>query len=286
MFTRLLAASLALLLCCASPGHAAPPVAAIVPETLHAPGGGQVWVYLPRNASAGAKLPCVLIAPAGSRMFHGMTLGDGDKPEHLPWVAAGFAVVSYDISGPFPEESSDDELVIRAVSAFMKARFGVNDGLAALDTALAKYPQIDPSRVYVVGHSSAATLSLQLAAASDRFKGCVSFAPVLDVATHLKPVLPTLDQAVPGFAEAVRAASPLSHVDAIHCPVFLFRAEDDDKGTPAAPMGAYRDALRANGTTVEYVTVPTGGHYDSMIKQGQPKAIAWIKTLDQKAAKQ
>ena len=50
-------------------------------------------------------------------------------------------------------------------------------------------------------------------------------------------------------------------------------------------MEAYRDALRAHGTTVEYVTVPTGGHYDSMIKQGQPKAIAWIKALDQKQPK-
>ena len=273
------------LLSCTTTVHAAPSATAIVPETLHAPGGGQVWVYLPRNPPASTKLPCVLIAPAGSRMFHGMTLGEGDKPEHLPWVAAGFAVVSYDISGPFPEETSDDDKIIQAVTAFRNAKFGVSDGLAALDTALAKYPQLDPGRVYVVGHSSAATLSLQLAAASDRFKACVSFAPVLDVAGHLKSVLPTLDQAVPGFAEAVRAASPASRVDAIHCPVFLFRAEDD-KGTPATTMEGYRDALRAHGTSVEYVTVPTGGHHDSMIKQGQPKAIAWIKALDQKPSKQ
>ncbi len=285
MFTRLLTPALALLLCSVLSSQAAPPATAVAPEELHAPGGGRVWVYLPKNTPAGTKLPCVLIAPAGSRMFHGMLLGDGDKPEHLPWVAAGFAVVSYDISGPYPEEPAGDDQIIQAVTAFMQAKFGVSDGLAALDTALAKYPQIDPSRLYVVGHSSAATLSLQLAASSDRFKACVSFAPVLDVAMHLKPVLPTLDRAVPGFAEAVRAASPVSRVDAIRCPVFLFRAEDD-RGTPAATTETYRDALRAHGTTVEYVTVPTGGHYDSMIKQGQPKAIAWIKALDQKPPKQ
>ena len=61
----------------------------------------------------------------------------------------------------------------------MKARFGVSDGLTALDAALAKYPQIDPKRVYVAGHSSAGTLALQLAAAApDRLKACVAFAPI------------------------------------------------------------------------------------------------------------
>src|SRR2546421_9952533 len=30
-----------------------------------------VWIYMP-NVPGTAKLPCVLIAPAGSRLFHGM----------------------------------------------------------------------------------------------------------------------------------------------------------------------------------------------------------------------
>ena len=264
------------------PRHLPPP---LPPEELHAPGGGRVRVYLPKNPPVGAKLPCVLIAPAGSRLFHGMLLGDGDKPEHLPWVAAGFAVVSYDISGPFPEEQGDDEPVIRAVTAFMKARFGVSDGLAALDAALAKYPQIDPKRVYVVGHSSAGTLALQLAeAAPDRFKACVAFAPITDVGEHLKEALPMLDGAVPGFADAIRKASPSSLVDAFQCPVFLFHAADDANVSTASVV-AFKDALVARHKTVEYVSVPSGGHYDSMIQQGVPKAIAWVKALDQKQPK-
>ena len=281
---RFFAAALALLLPLAT-GRAKTPPSSVAPAELHAPGGGNVWVYLPLGAPASAKLPCVLIPPAGSRLFHGMTLGESDKPEQLPWVAAGFAVVSFDISGPFPEEQSGDEPVIQAITAFMNAKFGVSDGLAALDTALAKYPQIDTARLYVVGHSSAGTLALQLAeAAPDRFRACVAFAPIADVGEHLAETLPTLDGAVPGFANAIRRASPSSQVDAFRCPVFLFHATDDDHVSTASAV-AFRDALLAHHKAVEYVSVPSGGHYDSMLQQGVPKAIAWVKALDQKPPK-
>jgi hypothetical protein len=39
------------------------------------------------------------------------------------------------------------------------------------------------------------------------------------------------------------------------------------------------------GKPVEYLVAPTGGHYASMIEVGLPKAIAWVKALDQKVAK-
>src|SRR5687768_6680267 len=38
----------------------------------------QVWIYLPTPLPTG-KLPCVLIAPAGSHLIDGMVLGDGDR---------------------------------------------------------------------------------------------------------------------------------------------------------------------------------------------------------------
>ena len=285
MFIRLtLALSFALLISCPLAGHAKPPPAAVAPDTLHTADGKQVWVYLPKNAPAKTKLACILIPPAGSRLFHGMTLGEGDQPEHLPWVAAGFAVISFDISGPAPEKLDSDVPLIQAAKTFETARFGVSDGLAALDVALAKYPQIDPARLYVAGHSSAGTLSLQLAAASDRFKGCVAFAPITDVGEHLKAALPELDGALPGFADAIRQASPSSQLDAFRCPIFLFHAADDTHVSTAAAV-AFRDALLAHHKTVEYVAVDTGGHYDSMIQQGMPKAIAWVKSLDQRPSK-
>ncbi len=50
------------------------------------------WIYLPEKQVPPASLPCILICGAGSTMLSGMKLGDGDEPEHLPYVQAGFAV--------------------------------------------------------------------------------------------------------------------------------------------------------------------------------------------------
>src|SRR5436190_14838996 len=66
----------------------------------------RLWVYLPDPLPT-AKLPCILIAPAGSRMFHGMALADGDRAEHLPYVKRDFAVIAYEIDGPLPDRPND-----------------------------------------------------------------------------------------------------------------------------------------------------------------------------------
>lgn len=248
---------------------------------FHAKGGGRIWVYLPVNRPANAKLACVLVPPAGSRMFHGMLLGDGDRPEHYPYVEAGFAVVSFDISGPWLNTKSDLALK-NAAEAFKNAQFGVSDALEAIHLVLAKYPQIDPKRLYVAGHSSAGTLALQIAASSDQFRACIAFAPITDVVTDRKQALVTIDTFVPGFSEAIRLASPNNRITALQCPIFLFHSTDDSR-VPPAGIVAFKNALLAQGKSVKYVSVDSGDHYDSMIQRGVPQAIIWLKALDEKA---
>jgi hypothetical protein len=34
------------------------------------------------------------IAHAGALLYHGITLAEGDRPEHLPYVRAGFAIIA------------------------------------------------------------------------------------------------------------------------------------------------------------------------------------------------
>src|SRR5687768_9302898 len=57
----------------------------------------RVWYYQPEKAAD--KLALVLVPPAGSTLFVGMALGDGDRAEHYPYVKAGFAVASFEIDG-------------------------------------------------------------------------------------------------------------------------------------------------------------------------------------------
>src|SRR5215470_7334182 len=99
----------------------------------------QVWYYRPEQVKG--KLPLVLVPPAGSTLLAGMDLGDGDRKEHLPYVKAGFAVVSFQIDGAVRENAPDD-LVLQGARKFKDAQAGLVNAKAALDFALAKVPNV------------------------------------------------------------------------------------------------------------------------------------------------
>ena len=69
------------------------------------PGPGRnskLWLYLPEGKHEDKSLSCVLIAPAGSTLLTGMKLENGDRAEHVPYVRAGFAVLSFELDGGVP----------------------------------------------------------------------------------------------------------------------------------------------------------------------------------------
>lgn len=234
-----------------------------------------LWIYLPSGATG--KVPCVVIAPAGSPLVWGMDLAEGDRAEHLPYARAGFAVVAYSIDGGVRAGSTAAQYA-EATQAFRKARAGLVDSAAALDYVRAFLPQIDPRRVFTVGHSSAATLALLTAEIDPRIKACVAFAPVADVARRYAAALPALEKALPGMGDFFVQSSPITHAANLRCPLFLFRAADDTN-VPAADTAAFRKAVSATNDRVTYFQAATGGHYQSMIAAGIPRAIAWLKAL-------
>src|SRR5258708_698363 len=128
-------------------------------EVALKPGGqGDLWIYLPEKP-ASEKLPCVLIAPAGSNLLTGMKLDPGDSKEHIPYAKAGVVVVAYAIDGHLDDRAHvKDADVLAAPKAFMDSDAGATNARAALDYALANVPNIDPKRIFSAGHSSAATL--------------------------------------------------------------------------------------------------------------------------------
>jgi dipeptidyl aminopeptidase/acylaminoacyl peptidase len=214
-----------------------------------------------------------------------MKLGEGDRPEHLPYVRAGFAVVSYELDGALADDSPTDEQVEAAYEAFKGAEAGVANARAAIDYALAKIPQIDRERLYVAGHSSAATLALLVAEREPRVKACAAFASVTDIEARLGPRVVKALSVLPGFGEFIHEYSPLTHASELTCPLFVFGADDDDVVQPSQPALFAAAAAKVN-RNVTYVHVPTGGHYDSMIKEGVPRAVEWLKGLSRPAPKQ
>lgn len=241
--------------------------------------GTQVWVYHPSTMKENS-IPCILIAAAGTRMFHGMDLGDGDVPEHLPYVKAGFAVVAYSLSGPWPADPVTDAGVIKASTAFIQSQGGLNDAVAALQLAKEKHPFLNSSHVYAAGHSSAGVVALNLAQKLPLLRGCIAYAPAPDLEQRFgAKVISQLDTGIPGFRRFVEENSPFRNADKIHCPVLLFNALDDSK-IPPVTINAYVERLQKAGKTVKHVEVPTGDHYDSMLNEGIPQGIQWIKTLE------
>ena len=143
-----------------------------------------------------------------------------------------------------------------------------------------KVPQVDPQRIFIAGHSSAGTLALLAPAYEPRLKGCVAYAAISNVRTRLQPIMSdrAAQRAFPGLDQFIVRSSPLVHSKEINCPVFLFHAMDDSNVT-YDQSASFNKRLMSEGKTLEYVEVPTGNHYDSMIQQGIPRAIPWLKRL-------
>ena len=237
----------------------------------------RLWIYLPAEIPEGSKLPCVLVAPAGTSMWHGMDLGEGDRPEHHPYVEAGCVVVAYSISGAVVDEPTDEQFD-EALGLFLQAEGGVANARSALDYALAKVPCVDPERVFTSGHSSAGTLSLQFAQNEKRVRGCIAFAPVTDLEARLASLADYLkeEHEQPELKEYSVEHSPLTQARKLKCPVFLLHAEDDGN-VPVEETRAFAKALkRERNKKVELKIVPSGRHYRAMI-DGLPSAIEWLR---------
>lgn len=238
--------------------------------------------WQPVGGHADRSLACVLVASAGSTLLHGATVPDVSYvAETRPYVDAGFAVLGVSLDGPIlNKDRATDRDYSRAYEQFRRSGAGTVNVRNAVEFLTNNVPQVDPKRIYIAGHSSAATLALLAAEHEPRLKGCIAYAPATDVVARLKNVIDdsAASRALPGVAEFAKQSSPLTHVSKIGCPVFLFHAADDSN-VPVADSRRFAELLKSNGKSVTYVEVPTGNHYDSMIQQGIPRAIPWLKEL-------
>jgi dienelactone hydrolase len=255
------------------PGHPAPGM-----PPAH---GMTLYFYLPPGEHEPGSLPCVLVAPAGSIVITGMDLGEGDQKEHVPYVRAGFAVLSYSLDGHVPDlKAATDGQIKHASEAFLAAKSGLTNAKVALEWLLAKAPEVDKDRIYTAGHSSAGTMALLLAENEPRIKKAAAFAPRSDVEGNFPgPQKQALRQALPGVNEFFTTYNPKQHPDKVDCPLFLFHARDDSV-VPVAETETFASTLKGLGKDVTVEIVPSGGHYNPMIGQGIPMAIAWFNGQD------
>ncbi len=245
----------------------------------------QMQVFVPSGAANDHSLPCVLIAPAGTPMIHGasLTANEDYDSETLPYAEAGFVVIHYSLDGGLPAsaENADEEsltgIIGEAYPAFKASGAGVVNGRNALEYAM-KLNMVDPQQISCVGHSSAGSLSLLLAAHEPRIHRCVAFAAAYDLESRMGEmssnfVMRTL---LPGIQEFIVETSPNNHIDTIECPVMIFHARDDSN-VPFSDAEAFVTKLKSAGKNVTFETTTDGDHYQSMINPGIPAAIKWLQ---------
>jgi dienelactone hydrolase len=236
-----------------------------------------VWVYLPDGPHEPHTLPCVVVAPAGSIIITGMDLGDGDRAEHFPYVASGYAVLSYSLDGHIENvQAANDAQIARATAEFVAAEAGLANARAAIDWMLKNFPEVDPERLYTAGHSSAGTMALLLAEHDARLKACAAFDPRSNTEGNFQPPqLAALRHIIPVVDQIFTAYNPAKHAGEMKCPVLLFHAQDDEV-VPVSETDAFASALKSAGKEVTVDPVPSGGHFQPMISQGIPHAIAYF----------
>lgn len=243
----------------------------------------QIRVYVPADLTQDKKVPCILVAAAGSNLLHGKQLDDLTyTDEVMPYVDAGMIAIQYSQDGNGIDQAEDERQELSMLPGcfkeFSKANGGVTNGQIALDFALEKFSQIDRERIYCAGHSSAGTISLQLASTDSRISRCIAYAPAPSLTKRFAEILddPSIHQLLPGLRTYIDTWSPDQRISRFHCPIFIFQARDDSN-TPYRDTKQFCDAMKAAEQDVELFTTPRGGHYQSMIDEGIPAAIQWLQ---------
>lgn len=228
-------------------------------------------IYQPKSPAKG-RLPCVFVAPAGAHLFDGNHFDEDDGSEELPYVRAGYIAVEYDVSGALPDGRWSRAQVRGATSAFHDSRLGVEDGRRAIAYAKANLP-IDRKRIVVAGHSSAATLALMVAEDSPDVAACLAYAPVVNVLAHFTIRTQTmLERDAPEVLDDWARLSPLARKSRLRCPTLVFHAADDSI-VPREPLASFARSV----PNTQWIEVPSGDHYDSMIQEGIPDRLAFLK---------
>lgn len=236
-------------------------------------------LYLPGGTHEPASLPCVIIAAAGTTLLEGNGCFDESyQSETIPYVQQGFAVLGYSLDGPVSSDQPSNRESAVAYDEFRAAHAGLVNARNALEFVLQQVPAVNPEKIFSAGHSSAGTLSLLFAEHESRLAGCIAYAPCIDVEKRLAPYTsnPLVKQLLPGVDDFVQRQSPMQHLDSLKCPVFIFHAEGDSNA-PISESRQFAANLEKRGTRCRLETIPSGDHYNSMLEEGVPRGVEWLK---------
>ncbi|HVS45167.1 MAG TPA: S9 family peptidase [Verrucomicrobiae bacterium] len=220
--------------------------------TVHA------WFMPALGTKPGEKRPTLLDIHGGPSTQFGDTFFD----EFQYWAGQGYNVVFSDPRGSTGFGYAFQEALAKNWGDAM-----FDDTQAVMDAAVAR-PDVDASRLAVLGGSYGGYATLWVVSHTDRYKTAIAERAVSNLES---------EQFVADFASAnglggqyswgypweagnqVAAQSPITYVTDVHTPLLLLHSDEDTR-TPIDQTLQEFTALKILGRTVEYVEVPGENH--------------------------
>ncbi len=210
------------------------------------------------NASANSRYPLIVDIHGGP---HGQQ-GPSFNQKAQVYAAHGYAVlmVNYRGSTGYGQKFTD-------------AIFGDQNGgeaedvLAAVDTALARYPWLDPQRLGIEGGSYGGQLTNWIITRTDRFRAAIPIAGISNLVSfnymaYYHDYLAVEFGGYPherGIMDTLWARSPLRYVSRVKTPTMFVHGENDND-VPIAEAEQYYIALKDVGVPTIMVRYPREGH--------------------------
>jgi dienelactone hydrolase len=211
--------------------------------------------YLSSTPRDGKKHPALLF------LHGGFAFSAEDWAMAKPFVDAGFVVMMPILRGENGQPGT-----------FTLFYNEVDDVLAAADR-LAKMPNVDPSRFFIVGHSVGGTLALLAAMRSNLFHAAASFSGAPDASPLARvPQLVVFDGSDPA---EFQIRSPLTFATSFKCATRLFYGSEE----PLFAGLSQETARRAQERKLDVAAVEVPGDHFSAVPEEINKAITFFNTI-------
>jgi dienelactone hydrolase len=191
----------------------------------------------------------------------------GRKPAII-WITGGDCNSIGDVWSPAPRSNDQSARAFREsgmVMMFPSLRggnmdkgpregfFGELDDIVAAAKYLAALDYVDPSRIYLGGHSTGGTMALLAAEYCNLFRATFSFGPVDLVSRYGAPYSPPIDL---NDSKEVGLRSPILWLSSVSKPVFIFEGDHNSNAVCVLAMRA----KNANPLVKTYI-VPGATHF-------------------------
>ena len=232
------------------------------------------WIMRPVGFDASRKYPVVLNVHGGPHTQYGETYFDEAQFQ----AAAGFVVLMSNPRGGSGREESWGQAILGVNHPRVPGKgwgsVDVEDVMAVLDGALARYPFCDSSRVGMQGGSYGGYMATMLAGLhSDRFKAICSERSVNNMLTEeFTSDIGTIFRVEHGLthledADEYVRMSPIRYVRDITCPMLLVHSEEDFR-CPISQAEELFVALRLLNKDVTFYRFPGESH--ELSRSGSP----------------